>query len=111
MQSSNSARFKVTGALSILAFTLSGCAALPSSGPTGRQVIRGAEDPNAVLKFAVIDLDGVAFQKLLATPPATRTAGQIAALAREGRVDRIAPGDALQINIYEVGMTDSEQVP
>lgn len=105
MQSSNIAGFKIVASLSIFAFTLSGCAALPSSGPTGRQVIRGAEDPNAAFKFAVVDLDGAAFQKLLAAPPATRAAGQIAALAREGRVDRIAPGDALQINIYEVGMT------
>ncbi|KKC24477.1 polysaccharide biosynthesis/export family protein [Sphingomonas sp. SRS2] len=105
MQSSNSARFKVTGALSMLAFILSGCAALPSSGPTGRQVIRGAEDPDAALKFAVVDLDGAAFQKLLAAPPTGRAIGQLAALAREGRVDRIAPGDALQVNIYEVGMT------
>lgn len=105
MHSSNFARFKVTGALSMLALILSGCAALPSSGPTGRQVIRGAQTPDAALKFAVVDLDGAAFQKLLAAPPATRGAGQLAALAREGRVDRIAPGDALQINIYEVGMT------
>ena len=105
MQSSNSVRFKMTGALSMLAFTLSGCAALPSSGPTGRQVVRGAENPNAAFKFAVVDLDGAAFQKLVTTPPAARAAGQLAALAREGRVDRIAPGDALQINIYEVGMT------
>lgn len=105
MHSNTTARFKVTGALSMLAFTLSGCASLPSSGPTGRQVIRGAENPNAALRFDVVDLDGAAFQKLLAAPPAERTVGQLAALAREGRVDRIAPGDALQVNIYEVGMT------
>lgn len=105
MHSSNFVRFKMTGALSMLAITLSGCAALPSSGPTGRQVMRGAQAPDAALKFAVVDLDGAAFQKLIATPTAGRGTGQLAALAREGRVDRIAPGDALQINIYEVGMT------
>jgi len=105
MHSSSSARFRVTGALSVLAVLLSGCASLPSSGPTGRQVIRGAQDPQAALRFQVVELDGAAFQKLLAVAPAGRGAGQIAALAREGRVDRIAPGDALQVNIYEVGMT------
>jgi len=105
MQSSTSARLQATGALSILGLVLSGCASLPSSGPTGRQVVRSAEDPQAVLKFQVVDLDGAAFQRLLATPPVGRGVGQIAALAREGRVDRIAPGDALQINIYEVGMS------
>ena len=105
MHSSSNARLRVTGALSIIAVLLSGCSTLPSSGPTGRQVVRGAADPNAAFKFQVVDLDGAAFQKLLAIPPAGRGAGQIAALAREGRVDRIAPGDALQVNIYEVGMT------
>jgi polysaccharide export outer membrane protein len=105
MQSSTTARFRVTGALSLLAMLLSGCSTLPSSGPTGRQVVRGAEDPSAALKFQVVNLDGAAFQKLQSIPPAGRGAGQIAALAREGRVDRIAPGDALQVNIYEVGMT------
>ena len=105
MHSSSNARLRVTGALSIVAVLLSGCSTLPSSGPTGRQVVRGAADPNAAFKFQVVDLDGAAFQKLLAIPPAGRGAGQIAALAREGRVDRIAPGDALQVNIYEVGMT------
>ncbi|WP_340316384.1 polysaccharide biosynthesis/export family protein [Rhizorhabdus argentea] len=105
MYSSSSARFRVTGALSVLAVLLSGCASLPSSGPTGRQVIRSAQDPQAALRFEVVELDGAAFQKLLTVAPAGRGAGQIAALAREGRVDRIAPGDALQINIYEVGMT------
>jgi len=105
MQSSFSARLRVTGVLSIAVVLLSGCAALPSSGPTGRQVISGARDPAGALKFEVVDLDGAAFQKLIAIGPAGRAAGQIAALAREGRVDRIAPGDALQVNVYEVGMT------
>lgn len=105
MKSSPTVRLRVTGALSMLAVLLSGCATLPSSGPTGRQVMSGAQDPNAALKFQVVELDGAAFQKLVAIAPAGRGVGRLAALAREGRVDRIAPGDALQVNIYEVGMT------
>jgi polysaccharide biosynthesis/export protein len=105
MQLRPTARLRVTGALSMIAVLMSACSTLPSSGPTGRQVIRGAQDPANPLKFQVVELDGAAFQKLLAIPPANRGAGQLAALDREGRVDRIAPGDALQVNIYEVGMT------
>jgi len=105
MQFRSSLRVRATGSLSLLAVLLSGCSTLPSSGPTGRQVVSGALDPKAALKFQVVDLDGAAFQKLVAVQPAGRAVGQLAALAREGRVDRIAPGDALQINIYEVGMT------
>ncbi|MES2497825.1 MAG: polysaccharide biosynthesis/export family protein [Pseudomonadota bacterium] len=91
--------------MATLSLLLSGCATLPSSGPTGSQVMKGATAPDAALKFEVVDLDGAAFQKLVRVQPAGRSIGQLAALARDGRVDRIAPGDALQINIYEVGMT------
>jgi len=105
MQYSSFVRFRATAALSTLAVLLSGCAALPSSGPTGRQVVHAARNPQTDLKFQVVELDGAAFQKLLTIPPAGRAVGRLAALAREGRVDRIAPGDALQINIYEVGMS------
>ena len=105
MQSSSSLRLRVSGAVSILATLLSGCSTLPSSGPTGRQVVNGAADPANELKFQVVDLDGAAFKKLIGVQPAGRAVGQLASLAREGRVDRIAPGDALQVNVYEVGMT------
>lgn len=89
----------------MLAALLSGCASLPSSGPTGSQVVKAASQPDAALRFNVVNLDGAAFQKLVATPVPGRPIGQIASLAREGRVDRIAPGDVLQVAIYEVGMT------
>lgn len=105
MISSFSPRLRLTGALATLAILLSGCATLPSSGPTGRQVMSGAQDSEAALKFQVVELDGAAFQKLIQVQPAGRAVGQLAALAREGRVDRLAPGDVLQISIYEVGMT------
>ncbi len=105
MISSSSPRLRLTGAMATLSLLLSGCATLPSSGPTGSQVMKGATAPDAALKFEVVDLDGAAFQKLVRVQPAGRSIGQLAALARDGRVDRIAPGDALQINIYEVGMT------
>lgn len=105
MQFRSRLRHRATGSLTLLAVLLSGCASLPSSGPTGRQVVSSARDPDAALKFQVVDLDGAAFQKLIAVQPAGRGTGQLAALARDGRVDRITPGDALQVNIYEVGMS------
>ena len=66
MQFRSSLRVRATGSLSLLAVLLSGCSTLPSSGPTGRQVVSGALDPKAALKFQVVDLDGAAFQKLVA---------------------------------------------
>ncbi|ABQ69840.1 polysaccharide export protein [Rhizorhabdus wittichii RW1] len=105
MISHPSPRLRLTGAMATLSILLSGCATLPSSGPTGRQVLNGAKNPEAGLGFDVVELDGAAFQKLQQLQPAGRATGQLAALAREGRVDRIAPGDVLQVSIYEVGMT------
>ena len=90
-------------AVSALAL-LSGCASLPSSGPTARQVVRGAHDKESTINFDVVELDGVAMRKL-AELSRVPVAGTFSSLAREGRVDTIAPGDELQITIYEVGMT------
>ncbi|TZG27352.1 polysaccharide biosynthesis/export family protein [Sphingomonas montanisoli] len=82
---------------------LSGCASLPSSGPTARQVTSAAGKPEA-LGFQVVNLDASAFRRLAdATRPTTE--GRFAPLAQDARVDRIAPGDELQIGIYEVGVT------
>jgi len=56
--------------------------------------------------FQVVNLDTAAFRKLAGDPVDPAGGGDhLASLAREGRVDTIAPGDELQINIYEVGMT------
>ncbi|SDC21996.1 polysaccharide export outer membrane protein [Sphingomonas sp. YR710] len=92
--------------LATMALLLSGCTTLPSSGPTARQVERGARHAQAPLTFQVVNLDAAAFQRLVAGgDDVVAGAGRLAVLAREGRVDTIAPGDELQINIYEVGMT------
>lgn len=97
---------KIPAVLPAIAVLLSGCATLPSSGPTARQVERGARHAQAPLAFQVVNLDAAAFQRLSASGGEVAAgAGRLAALAREGRVDTIAPGDELQINIYEVGMT------
>lgn len=86
-----------------LAAVLAGCATLPASGPTGRQVERGTTDKDASVHFQIVDLNGAEIATLARVPESgTRT---IASLAKEGEVDRIAPGDELGITIYEVGLT------
>lgn len=88
-----------------MAILLSGCATLPSSGPTARQVERGAHDPRSPLGFDVVNLDAAGLSKFAAPGTELMDSGHLAGLAREGRVDMIAPGDELQITLYEVGMT------
>jgi len=95
---------RVMCAVSTLAL-ISGCATLPSSGPTARQVERGAHSKSASINFDVVELDGSAIRQLDQTLQSSAAAPTFAALAHDGRVDMIAPGDELQITIYEVGMT------
>src|SRR5215216_4940687 len=104
MQFSVPYRLKTSAMMLTATALLSGCATLPSSGPTARQVERGARNSQSTMNFQVVDLDTAAFRKLAGDPVDTAGGGEhLASLAREGRVDAIAPGDELQINIYEVG--------
>jgi polysaccharide export outer membrane protein len=86
------------------AVLLSGCASLPSSGPTARQVQRASKDAHS-LGFQIVDLDAAAFRQLANAAGPVTTEGRFAPLAQDGRVDRISPGDELQISIFEVGVT------
>lgn len=77
---------------------LGGCSTLPSSGPTAGQIVRAEQRLD---RFAIRPVDATTVETLAAAP-ASGT-GQLAALALDGNVDAIGPGDVLQIAIYEVG--------
>lgn len=79
---------------------LAGCATLPSSGPTGRQIRRSAEVPE--LGFKIVDIDQAVIDANGHQTPAATTIGRF---ARAGRTDTVGPGDVLDIGIYEVGIT------
>lgn len=92
-------RSSVNGGLLLLAASsVAGCATLPSSGPTGVEVLRASA--SASLPMTLIDLD----PSVVAAAERDRHAPSgLAALAAAGEVDRIGPGDVLQITIFEVG--------
>jgi polysaccharide export outer membrane protein len=86
--------------LALLA-SLAGCATLPTSGPTGRQVERSATDPENALPIQLVQVvtagdipaaDTVATATRLAELPPPPT-------------DMVGPGDVLDITIYEAGVT------
>lgn len=81
---------------------LAGCASLPASGPTGKQIVRSALDPEASTPIRVIELSA------LADVPQSTISALPAALNVDlapPPTDMIGPGDILDINIYEAGVT------
>lgn len=88
------------GIILLAATALSGCATLPRNGPTGSQIARSAEQ-NA-LGFKIVD---IAPENIDALSSAPNPNGMLAALASNGNVDLIGPGDVLAVEIYEIGVT------
>lgn len=87
------------GLIYIAVALLGGCASLPSSGPTGPQIVQGVSDPKAAVPFRIVELDSISsvptegkrpavFQQDYAPPP----------------TDLIGAGDQLEIDIYEAGV-------
>jgi len=82
----------------ILVASLAGCATLPTSGPTGRQVEKSAS--NAALPVAIVEINQIA--SLPEAP--VRAVNQIADIAPPP-TDLIGPGDILDVTIFEAGVT------
>lgn len=86
----------------VLLAGLAGCATLPSSGPTGRQVEKTASKPDHGAPIQIVEV-GAATD--LPVPP--KDASSATALPDRGAspTDMVGPGDVLDINIYEAGVT------
>lgn len=85
----------------VLLAGLAGCATLPTSGPTGKQVERSALDPENPLPIQLVQVETVT------DIPAPRSEASVAALPdlAPPPTDMIGPGDVLDISIYEAGVT------
>lgn len=82
---------------------LSGCATLPASGPTSNQLLKDEREEAARLNFDLVEISA----ETLPTPnpgPYDSTAA-LEALNRSGRVDLLGPGDVLQVEVFEVGIS------
>lgn len=89
-------------AFPILLAGLAGCATLPSSGPTGRQIEKSAAAPQNGSPIQLVQIH-------TATDiPAANGGAAPSALLPDGGMtptDMVGPGDILDINIYEAGVT------
>lgn len=79
------------------ALALAGCATLPSSGPTAGEISRAHGE---LADFDLVDLTEDALSQI---PMSSAQGGRFAAIALPGDVDRIGPGDVLEVSVYEVG--------
>lgn len=102
MSTSLSRRFSV--AVPLCALVLGGCASLPSSGPTARQVVRGSAAGENAIGFRIVEVDANILGELTSYDGAVDAASpHLSVMAAEGQNDAVGPGDVLQIAIYEVG--------
>ncbi len=85
----------------LVAGTMAGCATLPRNGPTGGQIAKDESRLNEI-GFRIVDITPGNIATLSTTD---MPSGTLAALATEGAVDTLGPGDVLSIEIYEVGIS------
>lgn len=81
---------------------LAGCSTLPSSGPTGKDIRKSAEAPVSGTPIEIVPIHSAAD-----VPPAVSivSPAQQLPLAPRTPTDMVGPGDVLDINIYEAGVT------
>lgn len=83
-----------------LSVSLAGCATLPTSGPTGTQVVDSALEPEAGPPISVVQVATAAD-----LPPVQAMRPQSLPQLPPPPTDMIGPGDVLNITIYEAGVT------
>jgi len=98
---SSSPRISLT-MLAALSLSLAGCASLPSSGPTGAQIVKAQQDATNPVPFKIVELNDFA---TLPAPAALAAPGFMTAAIAPRPSDLIGPGDVLNVVIYEAGVT------
>lgn len=86
----------------VLLSGLAGCATLPSSGPTGKQIEKSAIAPKDGSPIQLVEI------RTITDVPSSGSGVMPTALLPElapPPTDMVGPGDVLDINIYEAGVT------
>lgn len=86
-------------ALALLS-SVAGCASIPSSGPTGSQILKSSTDPENRMPISVVELGDVAN-----IPAPSAIAPSTLPDLPPPPTDMVGPGDVLDIAIYEAGVT------
>lgn len=92
----------------VLLSAAAGCASLPSSGPTGSQIVKSAQDPESRMPIAVVEVEDAAS---VPPPPSAESSAVLGSATvafpdlQPPPTDMVGPGDVLDIAIYEAGVT------
>lgn len=81
------------------AFALSGCASLPSSGPTGTEIRRAAAANATDFPYVLVDVESPA-----SIPPGPAQVGSAALNIVRQPTDLLGPGDVINVTVYEAGV-------
>lgn len=84
-----------------LLMALGGCASLPTSGPTGSQIEKSVLDPENTMPIRLVQVDNIADVPPFASDEVMTSLSDIP----PPPTDMVGPGDVLDINIYEAGVT------
>jgi polysaccharide export outer membrane protein len=90
------------GTASLAALLLSGCASLPSNGPTANQIVKRSSEPDASIHFDIVPLTAA---DLVALNASASPSVPPLVFPRPAEVGVIGPGDILQISLFEVGVS------
>lgn len=80
---------------------VAGCASLPTSGPTGKQIGKSLQIDQAKLPIQVVEVASIADIPPGITPSLTAPLPSLS----PPPTDMVGPGDVLEVSIYEAGVT------
>jgi polysaccharide export outer membrane protein len=83
---------------------LSACASLPSSGPTARDVVRGAQDDHSKLAMQLVDIDPAVVDHEQSGVMSGHSLATLDASSSMTSNNVVGPGDQLDIALFEVGV-------
>src|SRR5438270_880439 len=98
--SRRSGLFRSAFLVSSAALMVAGCASLPVSGPTGREIRRAAVTKPGQYPFTLLEIDTPG-----AIPPAAPVPAPALPTMALRPTDLLGPGDVLNITIYEAGVS------
>jgi len=94
-----SPRLRKIGLVSALILLTPGCATLPSSGPTGSQIVSASQKADDALNFPIVELDSL---QAIPLPPARADIFLPSYIPPPTNL--IGTGDELEVAIYEAGV-------